>query len=267
MKIEKPKTYAAKDMYKYWKNKQIKEQDYFRQKGNILYFDPKDKIRFINKQLQELNEELYIVENDDPEYIQKRFKRKARAITTLKNKISKLNKEKEKLTSLPSGKRIQVMNYTLFKEILTRVNKEVSKRMIHDGAVFDLKNRLGFIRIRKIKRNFSKEHVDWPESLKLKKRYLNEGYDLFTTSNPNGKKWLVYRSEEWYLRFAWLKKFGACVVPNQSVYRFRPTANRSTSEGGTLGNKGLLHKANMENPLLHLKYEGTKEIELEKEKL
>lgn len=147
--------------------------------------------------------------------------------------------------------------YWMYREVLTRIFKKVSSQIIF-GSMLNLQNNLGYIRIKKIRRNYKKLVPDWGASNRLKADLLEKGITPKDADHPNGEEWLVFFSDPWYLRWAWVKA-GVCRVKNQSVYMFRPTANRSKTAGDNtpekLGNKGLLVLANKLNPVLHYNYD------------
>lgn len=146
--------------------------------------------------------------------------------------------------------------YWMYKEVLTRVNKKASNEIIF-GSVFNLGANLGYVLIRKIRRNFDKPKPDWGASNKIKKELIAKGITPKDQNNPNGEEWIKFYSDPWYLRWAWTKY--TCKVKNQSVYAFAPTSNRSKTAGDNslpkLGNKGKLVLANRLNPALHVLYE------------
>lgn len=147
--------------------------------------------------------------------------------------------------------------YWMYKEVLSRVFKKVSNAVIF-GNTFNLQNSLGCIRIKKIKRNYKKLVPDWGASNKLKKELIAQGKIPKDQDHPDGEEWMVFHSDPWYLRWAWIKA-GVCKTKNQSVYMFRPTADRSKKANNTdkekLGNRGLLVLANKLNPILHYNYD------------
>ena len=251
MKIVKPKTYSAKDMYKFWKKEQKRKYPYLQEKYNILYYTPINKINYLRTELILLNSDKYLLEDKDKHNIN-RYTRRTKNILSLTREINKIKKEIKELESLLRGKTVQIMNYTLFKEIIARFNKKMSHSLVFEGKTLNLCNTLGYLKIKKIERNLTKDHIDWPASHKLKQRFIEEGKEIYSKDNPNGKKWFVYRSDPWYLRWGWIKNKGACRVKNQTVYSFNPTANRSN---GMMGNKGLLSRSNMDDSLLHFKYD------------
>lgn len=146
--------------------------------------------------------------------------------------------------------------YWMFKEVIARYNKKTADAIIF-GQVLNFDNKIGNLLIKKIRRNYEKPVVDWGASKKEKKKILAEGGTLWSEQNPSGEKWMIYHSDPWYLRFAWVKK-RVCRVKNQTVYKFVPTSNRSKTEGDNnpakLGNKGKLALAQKINPTLHLLY-------------
>ena len=98
------------------------------------------------------------------------------------------------------------VTYALYKHIISRFNKRVSE-LILEGEVFNMGQRLGTIRIKKIPRTFNKPTIDWGETNRLKKQ---------------GIKKLVYYTDDYYYRWNWDKH--RCLVKNKSVYTFAPTA-------------------------------------------
>lgn len=146
--------------------------------------------------------------------------------------------------------------YWMYKEVLSRFNRKASDAIIF-GSFLNLGANLGYILIRKIKRNYDKPKPDWGESNKIKAQLIADGKTPKDQKNPNGEEWIKFYSDPWYLRWAWMKS--TCRVKNQSVYAFAPTSNRSKKAGDNslekLGNKGKLVLANRKNPTLHLLYE------------
>lgn len=147
--------------------------------------------------------------------------------------------------------------YWMYREVLSRICKKASVQIIAGGTL-NLQNNLGYIRIKKIKRNFMKAVPNWGESNKLKAELISKGITPKDQNNPTGEEWIVFYTDPWYLRWAWIKA-GVCRVKNQTVYLFKPTANRSKTAGDNdlekLGNRGLLVHANRLNPTLHHSYE------------
>jgi transposase InsO family protein len=141
--------------------------------------------------------------------------------------------------------------------------------------VLNFGNRIGNLLIKKIRRNYKKPIVDWGESKKLKNQLLAEGKTLYEEwfevdgvrvdeqtegaklVHNGGEKWLIYFSDPFYLRWAWVKK-DICRVKNSSVYKFSPTSDRSKKAGNAdltrLGNKGKLTLYVKNNPSATILY-------------
>lgn len=145
--------------------------------------------------------------------------------------------------------------YWMFKEVIARYNKRAADAVIF-GQALSFGNKIGNLLIKKIRRNYQNPEVDWGQSKANKANLLAQG---LVPRGPGqaGEDWLVYFTDPWYLRFAWVKK-RICKVKNQTVYKFVPTSNRSKRGGDNspskLGNKGKLVLANKLNPALHLLY-------------
>lgn len=146
--------------------------------------------------------------------------------------------------------------YWMYKEVISRFNKKSADAVIF-GQVLNFGNKIGNLLIKKIRRNYEKPVVDWGESKKAKAQLILEGKQPAGPGISGGERWLIYYSDPWYLRFAWVKK-RICKVRNQTVYKFVPTSNRSKIGGDNspskLGNKGKLVLANKLNPVLHQLY-------------
>ena len=121
------------------------------------------------------------------------------------------------------------ITYTQFKYILSLFNKKAIDQILQ-GRELNLHNRLGIIRIKKVKRNFNKKTVDWSETNKLKEQGIN--------------KFVFYTDDYWY-RWAWEKR--TCNIPNKSVYSFRST-------GGDYGNRKKLTRLLKTDEFAHLNY-------------
>lgn len=148
--------------------------------------------------------------------------------------------------------------YWMFKEVIARFNKKVANAIIF-GQVLNLGNRLGYVLIKKIRRNYRKPMVNWGDSKVAKAELVNQGITPKDQNNPTGQEWMIFYTDPWYLRWAWGKK-RICRVRNQTVYKFIPTSNKSKTAGDNsldkLGNKGKLTLANKLNPTLHFVYEN-----------
>jgi hypothetical protein len=121
------------------------------------------------------------------------------------------------------------VTYTQFKYIISQFNRKASEYILQ-GRTLNLHNRLGKIRIKKIRRNFYRKSVDWAETNKLK---------------AQGIKQLVYFTDDYWFRWYWEKR--VCTIPNKSVYSFRPT-------GGDHGNRKNLVKLLKTDEFAHINF-------------
>ena len=97
------------------------------------------------------------------------------------------------------------INYKIYKETICRFNKIMVEKIL-DGHTLYMGNKLGEIRIRKVRRNPDRPTIDWGETNKLKKQGINR---------------YVYFTDDWWYRWYWRKRNAQ--VKNKSVYSFRPT--------------------------------------------
>ena len=91
------------------------------------------------------------------------------------------------------------VTYTQFKFILSLFNKKAVDYILQ-GKTLNFHNRLGKLRIKRVKRNFNDKTVDWAETNKLKKQGINK---------------LVYYTDDFWYRWYWEKRI--CTIPNKSV--------------------------------------------------
>ena len=101
--------------------------------------------------------------------------------------------------------------------------------------------------------------INWGASRERKQELVEEGLIPRSKDNPKGENWFIYRDSEFYLRWAWTKRYiesGVPMLKNGKLYAFYPTNDSSGNK--VLGAKGLLAKANNENNLLHLRYQTIK---------
>jgi len=97
------------------------------------------------------------------------------------------------------------LSYEMYREIICSFNMTVMDQIL-DGRELDMGKGLSRLSIMRIERDFKRPTIDWGNSNKLKEELLTEGEELFSKNNPNGVKWFVYFTDDWYLRFYWEKK-------------------------------------------------------------
>ena len=138
--------------------------------------------------------------------------------------------------------------YDLFRDICEKYNMEAMNRVLQ-GETLPLGFGLATLSIVRIERDYSNPAVDWKSTMENKERLLTEeGYDeedLYSKDNPEGIKYFIYHTDDWYARFYWQKS--RCRVPNKSAYAFRATR-------GDKGNKTKLKKRLREEDLAHLDF-------------
>jgi len=133
------------------------------------------------------------------------------------------------------------LQYKLFREINCEFNEEVMRQIL-EGREFDMGKGLSRLSIMRIDRDFIRPMIDWKSSHELKAELLAEGETLYSKDNPDGVKWFVYFTDEWYLRFYWEKK--RCLIKNKTAYRF----------DATWGNKGKLKDMIKNDSLAYRKF-------------
>jgi hypothetical protein len=249
--VRKPKTLGVRDVFMFWLKNLEKEKPYLVTKRRYSHsLDPmlctkvwytiKHELDYLRKKILTIEEEILELELADTD--RSRF-------TSMTVRTFELRKEvfniKAKITNLskfsPDDKKL-LMSYELFHRITVAYNRKAVKAVI-DGEVLNLGNRLGEIKIRKIKRY--SPAIDWAESNIRKQELIDSDTQPKTKEHPDGEEWFVYRDSPFYLRWSWSKSFrdsGVPLIKNGKCYAFYPT--NSSSNKKVLGAKGLLAKAN-----------------------
>ena len=99
------------------------------------------------------------------------------------------------------------VTYSYYRAVLESFSKLLAKELLN-GAVFNMGQRLGTLRIKKIKRSPNARTIDWNETLKM-------------WEEQGEKDGFVYWTDDTYYRWAWDKR--KALVKNKSAYRFDPT--------------------------------------------
>lgn len=250
--MTKIREYNVRDMFNFWVRNQKHEKPYLklkypaRAKNSELWYNVKLEIEHLEAKLLTLDASIQRLELKDKTI--SRFTpttveifEKKREIYDIQGRLKELRKE-----SPDTNKKL--MDFYTFRDIIYAYNQKAVDAII-DGEVINLSEKLGFMYVLKI--NNRTKNINWQESLQYKQELIDAGEQPKEEGHPDGKNWLVYYDNPWYLRWAWKKKKGACRVKNNTVYGFYPSA---TSSKGVPGTKKKLVQANEHNPLLHLKY-------------
>lgn len=265
VEIRKPRVLGTQEIFIFWLRNLEREKPYLivrrrnskslqEHRTTEVWYKVKHELNYLNSRLLDIDVEIQDLEKRDTEKYQ---------FTALTIKIFELKKEiyntKIKIGQLsklsPEGEKL-LMTYKRFYDITCSFNRKAVEAVI-DGEIINLGNKLGYLKIKKIKR-FAPA-IDWPESIIRRKELLAQGIQPKTKEYPGGENWFMYRASDFYLRWSWAKrfrKFGVPMLRNERLYAFYPTSNASGATGiRVLGAKGLLSEANNKNKLLHLRYE------------
>lgn len=256
----KPKILSHKDMFLAWTANLRKEKPHLivkkgRLKATELWYEVKEELSYLETKNLNLDIQLQELEKKDKEI--DRFTAVTEQIFEIRKEIMQNSHKIKELRKLPGNEKEMIINSDQFKAILSTYNKKASEEIIQ-GHNLNLGNRLGYIQIRKIipeKRSVGR--IDWKASMEYRKELQDAGHEVKNKTAPEGKNWLVYRQQSFYLRWAWVKRYNrACTVKNNRVYAFIPTASSSSTgnHGKILGNKTKLVQAQLTNPVLHTKY-------------
>lgn len=150
----------------------------------------------------------------------------------------------------------KLISYNTYKRVVYLWNQLIVKKIM-EGFKFEAPHSMGIFEILRCDRNHSVKIPDWGASNKLKEEiiargdipleyYKNEKGEI--TGDNGGANWIVYFTDDTYLKFNWYKTIATRCVSNSLYYKFQCTD----------GNKKLIRKIK-NNPLqeLHYKYNDT----------
>lgn len=141
--------------------------------------------------------------------------------------------------------------YKIYREVCEEFNIRAMDQIIYEGRVLILGYHLATIRVVRIDRNFKKPVINWGESAKRKRELIKQGKTPKTKDNPDGEPWLIYWTDDWFVRFYWNK--AEANVKGKYCYRFEPTK-------GKKGNTTKLINFLRRNRLAYLNYERKDEF-------
>lgn len=123
------------------------------------------------------------------------------------------------------------ITYAYYRAVLESFSDALAEELLN-GAVFNMGQRLGTLRVKKIKRNPNSRTIDWNETMKM-------------WEEQGKKEGFIYWTDDTYYRWAWDKR--KALVKNKSAYRFDPT-------GGKKGLKKKLTERLRKDPFASTNY-------------
>lgn len=258
LRYEVPKTLTATDMFIWWCKNKIRKRRHLKilyQNSNsrpaILVSNNGDELKWLRKNVLVLAEQIEGLEKiDNNKYY---FTKITQQIYDKKSEIYEANNRIKHLEQVDNNNSQIVMSEADFKKVLYSFNSKVRDDLINNASVINMKSYLGYLYISRVDRNSgiidskSSRMPNWLESNKLKAKLISEGIQIKDKNHPDGKKWIVYFDDDYYLRFTWTKNRGACRVHNHIYYSFQP----SKGQGGS---RKQLSNANRKNDFLSLTY-------------
>lgn len=258
--FQKPRVFSTEEMFIFWAQNLRKEKPHLiiknlnnntghRSKPIELWYEVKEELAHLQQKNLELDadvQRLEIIDTNTTDH----FTPVTKLIFKLKETIEKNKVRIRELEKLPGNTKQMILDYTTFKKIIVAFNKKAADVIIA-GKTLNLGNKLGFSQIRKIIPPVRSQRIDWAESMQLKRELIEQGVKVKSELHPNGSNWLVFKNQNYYLRWSWVKRSNRdCTVKNNRVYAFYPT----NSAKDVPGNKTKLALANQKDSLLHTRY-------------
>ena len=136
------------------------------------------------------------------------------------------------------------LSYSQFRDVCHLFNKKAVTELLKGNRIF-MKNRLGYLQVVRIPRSYHKPRVNWGESKKYREELLAEGKKLYNKKTGEGQKWLIYYTDEFFVRYYWSKKNAS--IKNKTLYRFDPSR-------GAIGAKTQLNQLLESDELAYLNF-------------
>ncbi len=258
-RIEEPRILSATDMFIWWCKQKIRNKRYLKIKYETSHANQTILVSRNKDELQWLIQHIFILEEKILKYEEQErgkvyYTKKIEEIYHMKREVHEANDRIRHLKNVNLDTEHIIMSEKTFRNIIVTYNIKAKDRMINHGEVINMKQYLGYLYVQKMPRNHPKfeynkgdKTPNWMESNKYKQELIDKGIEVKDADHPDGKDWIVYYTDPFYVRVSWTKKKGACRVKNHTYYRF------STSSGQK-GFKKQLSNANMNNPILYRKY-------------
>lgn len=258
LRYEVPKTLTATDMYMWWCKNKIRSRRHLKIKHAntkahmaLLVSKNSDELHWLKEHVLILSDRIKRFEKDDNH--KGYFTNKTKEIYSMRAEIFESNNRIKNLKNVNDDSEQLIMSEKMFKAVLTSFNEKSLERMVDNGEVIGMKHRLGYLHVEYIKRNNGHEASkslsmpDWGASYKYKAELIAQGLQIKDKEHPDGKKWVIFHSDEYYVKYSWMKSGGSCSVKNHTTYKFIPSS-------GVKGAKRKLIDSNNDNPNLYRKY-------------
>lgn len=117
--------------------------------------------------------------------------------------------------------------YYEFVKIVREFNRGASQRILL-GEKFIMPSNIGGFKIEFMKRPPEVKAINWKESTIYKRYLLANNRQPANYENPDGEEWLIYFTDDYYLRWTWMKKY--CKTANGHMYSFSTTSYQGTGD-------------------------------------
>jgi len=257
IRYEVPELLKPHDMFVWWAHNKMRNKRHLKlkylnsnSKPTELISNNKDELEWIKSHINIMKQQIEDMEEIDS--AKSYFTSTTKMIYNLKQELYEYKERIKILENSDLKKETIIMDSRTFRKILLNFNKNARRKIIYEGGILALGNNLGYIYPAVIDRfakvgSKSAKMPDWNKSIKYRDELIEQGVVVKSKDNPNGKPWIIYHSDDYYLRIAWAKNFGASHVKRIKYYRFEPS-------NGDVGFKKEFVRANKSNPLLKRKY-------------
>ena len=136
-------------------------------------------------------------------------------------KLDTLKQRRYKIMEYISKLEKYIINQSEFSYIVKNTMKLGLDSMINEGANFSLHAKLGYFKIASKKNKPGTRVVNQFETRKLKKELIEQGIQIRTKDNPNGRNYLVYFLDSVYYRLKWFKNHAFLYDKRIKNYMFK----------------------------------------------
>lgn len=258
-RLEEPKTHGVKEMFEWWCKGKIKFKRHMKIMGANSNSNPtrlvsknSDELKWLREHVMVLAEQIEKLQIADKN--KSYFTKDTESIYNKNREIYDANARIKHLEQVDGSVVHEVMTEKKFRDVINLFNQKTLDRLINDASAINMKSTLGFLYIQRVERTEGINGEDkclrmpnWGESYKVKKELIEAGITPKDKDHPDGENWIVFYDDEYFIRFAWSRRNGACRVKNHGFYKFIPSK-------GLNGAKKQLAKANQDNKFLAFTY-------------
>lgn len=113
-----------------------------------------------------------------------------------------------------------VLKKAKFNKVLRDMNELFTQELLQ-GKSIKLGHGVGPLYFIRVRRNFSRNTINWGASNAYKKSLEEQGVELYDKQTGKGEQWLIYYTDPFYVRLFWNSPVTR--IMNRELFTFRPS--------------------------------------------